>query len=102
MLLDLGEVRDIATVRLNGRELGTLWLAPWEVDLTPALRPGENTLEVEVINPWNNRLVGDAALPVAQRRTFISVPTVTKDSALVPAGLLGPVKIRTTRSAIQR
>jgi hypothetical protein len=87
---------------LNGRELGTLWLAPWEVDLTPALRPGANTLEVEVINPWNNRLVGDAALPVAQRRTSISVPTVTKDSALVPAGLLGPVKIQTTRSAIQR
>ena len=102
ILLDLGEVRDMATVRLNGRELGTLWLAPWEVDLTPALHPGENTLEVEVVNPWNNRLVGDAMLPEAQRRTFISVPTVTKDSALLPAGLLGPVRILTTRSTIQR
>jgi hypothetical protein len=102
VLLDLGEVRDVATVRLNGRELATLWLAPWEVDLTPALRPGENTLEVEVINPWNNRLVGDALLPAAQRRTFISVPTVTKDSALLPAGLLGPVRILTTRSNTQR
>ena len=92
--LDLGEVRDVATVRVNSVELGTLWLGPWRVDITDAVRPGANTLEVEVVNPWNNRLVGDAALPADQRRTTLHGPAVKKDSPLLPAGLLGPVTLR--------
>jgi hypothetical protein len=95
IMLNLGEVSDIATVRVNGKELGTLWLAPWEVDITAAVKPGENTLEVEVVNVWNNRLVGDAALPAEQRQTFITAPTVKKNAPLQPAGLLGPVTLQT-------
>jgi hypothetical protein len=90
----LGEVRDLATVRLNGKNLGTLWLAPWRLDITGAAQPGNNTLEVEVVNPWNNRLVGDANLPADQRHTFILASTVAKDAPLMPAGLLGPVTIQ--------
>ena len=93
MILDLGEVRDMATVRVNGKDLGTIWTAPWRVDISAVARAGVNTLEIEVINPWNNRLAGDAALPPDQRRTFITLPSVNKDMALLPAGLLGPVKI---------
>jgi hypothetical protein len=96
VFLNLGQVRDLATVRLNGKELATLWIAPWRVELTRALKPGENTLEVEIINPWNNRLAGDAALPADQRTTFLALPTVTKDSPLLPAGLLGPVLLERT------
>ena len=96
LFLDLGEVRDLATVRLNGRDLGTLWLAPWRLDVTSALKPGENQLEVEVINPWNNRLVGDAALPPAKRLTTLMLATVKPTAPLLPAGLLGPVRLEFT------
>ena len=56
--IDLGKVCDLAVVRLNGQPLGTLWMAPWRVEITVRLRPGDNVLEVDVINAWHNRLVG--------------------------------------------
>ena len=94
--LDLGEVRDVATVRVNGRELGTLWLPPFEVDITSAIKTGINMLEIEVVNAWNNRLVGDQTVPAGMRRTFLLAPTVKKGSPLLPAGLLGPVTVQRT------
>ncbi len=97
LTLDLGAVHDLATVRLNGTELATLWIAPWEVDITRAVKPGRNTLEIVVANTWNNRLAGDAALPASQRRTFLSTQSVQPGTALQPAGLLGPVTVRASR-----
>ncbi len=96
-MLDLGKVHDLATVRLNGQTLRTLWLAPWRLDVTKAVRPGKNVLEVEVVNTWHNRLVGDKALPEAQRQTYLTADTVAKNSPLLPAGLLGPVTVQTVR-----
>ncbi len=93
-VLDLGAVRDLATVRVNGRELATLWHAPFRVDVTDALRAGDNELEIEVVNVWNNRLVGDLAKPADQRSTFLLAPTVKANAPLLPAGLLGPVTLR--------
>ncbi len=93
VFLDLGEMRDLAAIRLNGQLLGNLWSAPWRVELTPALRLGANELEIEVVNPWNNRLVGDAALPEEQRVSSLTVSVVKKQSALIPAGLPGPVRL---------
>ncbi|OAM89993.1 glycosyl hydrolase [Termitidicoccus mucosus] len=92
LMLDLGEVRDIAGVRLNGRDLGTVWTAPWRVDVTGVLRGGGNVLEIEVVNEWRNRLVGDAALPEERRLTRTNIPTDPK-SPLLPSGLLGPVRL---------
>lgn len=92
--LELGEVHDLATVSLNGLNLGTLWLAPWHMDVTEAVRPGMNLLEVEVVNPWNNRLVGDAKLPPTERVTFLAKDSVSKDAPLLPAGLMGPVTLK--------
>ena len=57
------EATALATVRVNGREFGTLWIAPWRVDITAAVKSGPNSLEIETVNPWNNRLVGDRDLP---------------------------------------
>lgn len=94
MHLDLGDVRDVAVVRLNGKELGTLWTAPWAVDISSAAKAGANTLEVTVINPWNNRLVGDSKLPIAERRTSLSLQTVHPKTPLQSAGLLGPVTVQ--------
>jgi len=99
MILDLGQVNDIAVVRVNGQELATLWMPPYRLDITAAVKPGANTLEVDVINTWNNRLAGDAALPVEQRATSITVAKVTKDTPLTPAGLVGPVSLRTSATA---
>ncbi len=62
--LDLGRVADIAAVRVNGRDAGILWVAPFRADITPHLRPGENTLEITVANTWANRLIGDQRIPV--------------------------------------
>jgi hypothetical protein len=93
LFLNLGKVYDLATVRLNGQTLRTLWLAPWRVDISDAVRPGRNELEIEVINVWNNRLVGDRALPADKRQTFLATDTLAKNAPLLPAGLIGPVKV---------
>ena len=95
--LDLGKVHSLATVRVNGKNLGTLWTAPWRVDITDVAKPGANTLEIEVVNVWNNRLAGDAALPVDQRHSTILLAIVTKDTPLLPAGLIGPVTVQTAK-----
>jgi len=94
LCLDLGDVRNLATVRLNGRALGTLWTPPFRVEITGVARPAGNELEIEVVNLWPNRLIGDARLPPEQRRTATNVQTITKDSPLLPAGLLGPVTVQ--------
>ncbi len=94
--LDLGEVREVAEVRLNGKLLGVRWHPPYRLDVSGAIRPGENRLEVRVANLWHNRIVGDAALPEARRVTRM-VPKTHYDrlrkKPLVPSGLLGPVRV---------
>jgi hypothetical protein len=64
------------------------------VDIRSAVKPGPNSLEIEVVNPWNNRLVGDRDLPTEQRSTFLAKDTLPKNAPLVEAGLLGPVTLR--------
>ncbi len=95
LFLDLGDVRNIAVVRLNGKELGTLWLAPWHIEIAAAARPGVNKLEVEIVNTWNNRLVGDFAQPEDKMLTSIAFKSINKNTPLMPAGLLGPVRVWT-------
>lgn len=90
-ILDLGEVEVMAQVWLNGHALGTLWKAPFTVDVTRQLQPGRNTLEVRVADLWPNRMIGDASLPVDQRFTWSSYEPFTPDSPLPASGLLGPV-----------
>ena len=87
--------RRLKPVRVNGQDLGTLWTAPWRVDISAAAHMGSNSVEITVVNPWNNRLVGDAKLPVAELRTSLSLPTVTAKTPLQSAGLLGPVTVQT-------
>jgi hypothetical protein len=99
--LDLGDVREIAQVRLNGRDLGVLWKKPFRVSLRPA-RLGSNDLEVAVTNLWPNRLIGDQRLPPAERRTHTNITKFRADSPLMPSGLLGPVTIRNVESGQHR
>jgi hypothetical protein len=91
--LDLGEVKNLAEVKVNGRPLGTVWKSPFRVDATEALKPGPNTLEVKVANLWVNRLIGDKQPGVTKPYTYTAVEFYQADSPLQPSGLLGPVRI---------
>lgn len=95
LILDLGVVKQLAQVRLNGRDLGVLWAAPFRVDATDAIRPTGNALEIEVVNFWPNRVIGDQSLPEDKRLTRTNVRKLTKDTPLVESGLLGPVQLLT-------
>lgn len=92
--LDLGEVRQLAEVRLNGKALGILWAMPFRVDVTDVLRPAGNELEIDVVNFWPNRIIGDASLPPEQRRTKTNIRKLTASTALVESGLMGPVTLQ--------
>ncbi len=112
LFLNLGEVNNMARVNLNGKDLGIVWTTPWQVDITDAVNEKNNKLEIEVVNLWANRLIGDEALeedgivdgkwpewvlnnePIPGKRyTFTSWKHYTKDSHLLSSGLLGPVTI---------
>jgi len=107
VLLDLGNVRELAEVKLNGKSCGITWSPPFEVDVTDALRAGSNQLEVEVVNFWPNRLIGDAKLPVNERRTRTNVGKFDQPkgdahyTSLMPSGLFGPVKLELLERAGQ-
>jgi hypothetical protein len=92
--LDLGVVKNIAQVRLNGHDLGALWTAPWRVDITSAIKPTANELEIIVANLWVKRLIGDESLPPNQRFTKTNVRPFKKDMPLLESGLLGPVTLQ--------
>ena len=96
--IDLGDVKNLARVRLNGRNLGVVWCAPWRVEAA-AMQNGDNELEVEVVNLWPNRMIGDLSLPDDQRFTWAAVNPFKADTALLPSGLLGPVKVLTEANA---
>lgn len=121
MFLDLGSVKNVARVKLNGRDLGVVWTAPWHVEVTGTVRPGVNDLEIEVANLWPNRLIGDGKLPAEKRLTLTNVKTYetplppeakyptygcrvcearrksNEAPALLSSGLLGPVTLKADR-----
>ncbi len=91
--LELGKVADLASVKLNDRNCGTAWTAPYRVEITSALKPGTNNLEIDVTNTWANRLLGDQRHPDAIQRSWTSAPPLPEDTQLREAGLLGPVLV---------
>lgn len=94
LFLDLGDVKDvgIARVKLNGRDVGTVWTPPFRVSVAGVLRRGNNDLEIEVVNTWRNRLVGDRGKPQEQRLTKTNIK-ILDTWQLLPSGLLGPVRL---------
>ena len=94
-ILDLGDVKNLTEVIVNGENVGTLWKKPFRIDITEAMKPGENTLDIRVTNLWVNRLIGDAQPDVKTKITFTTLPFYRADSPLLPSGLLGPVRVLT-------
>jgi hypothetical protein len=123
IILDLGQLFDMATVEINGAEVGILWFPPFKIDITDYVKAGTNALKISITNTWANRLIGDEQYPAdfewgtdrgeegramkafpgwflrneprteQGRKTFNLWYYYRKDSELRPAGLLGEVKI---------
>jgi len=112
--LDLGVVNDMAQVKLNSKDLGVVWCAPWRIEITGAIKAGDNQLEIEVVNRWANRMIGDKQPADANARTVECPPgflggkkiqtgrytfsthnSYKPQSPLLPSGLLGPVQLLT-------
>ena len=91
--LDLGSVKNLAEVLVNGKSLGIIWKKPFRMDVTDALKVSENTLEIKVTNLWVNRLIGDMQPSIPKKYTYTTMEFYKDDSPLLPSGLLGPVKI---------
>jgi hypothetical protein len=125
LYLDLGNVQVMARVRLNGKDLGILWKPPYRVDITSASVVGENALEIDVVNTWVNRMIGDEQLPEDTSRnangtlkdwpqwlldgkpsptgrlTFSSWRLWKKTDSLLESGLIGPVEVRVVQQIAQ-
>lgn len=95
LILDLGNVKEVATVHINGKEAGILWKEPYRIDIAALVKEGKNDIRVEVTNSWNNRLVGDTMVGPEDRisRTNLSHKFNPK-SPLLPSGLIGPVVLK--------
>ncbi|MDB5974059.1 MAG: Alpha-L-arabinofuranosidase precursor [Nevskia sp.] len=104
ILLDLGEVHELARVFVNGTDTGIAWMPPYRVDVTRAIKPGRNELRIEVANLWPNRIIGDLQPDVAKKYAYSTfnyyAPSLvklpyTRDTPLLPSGLIGPVQLLT-------
>jgi hypothetical protein len=93
--LDLGEVRELAEVRVNGNVVGIVWKPPYRLDMTASVKSGSNRLEIRVANLWPNRLIGDQSLPPDKQYTKTNWNPFRADTPLLESGLLGPVTVYT-------
>ena len=97
VMLDLGNLHELADVRLNGEWIGNVWCSPFTLDVTDALKEGANLLKIEVVNLWPNRLILDGRLPLDNRLTKTNVNKFEAEDAekyLRRSGLLGPVELK--------
>lgn len=97
LILDLGNVKEMASVKINGHQMQVIWCAPFRFDISPFVKSGINDLEVEVVNLWPNRLIGDGKLPPEKRLTKTNINKFNSPDAeklLRISGLMGPVNIR--------
>lgn len=92
-IIDLGLVKAIAKVSVNGVDVGGVWTPPYQINISSAIKQGINQLDIKVVNTWVNRLIGDAKLPPEQRKTSVQYGPGVND-ALQSSGLLGPVVIK--------
>jgi len=105
--LQLGSVKDvgIAEVRINGTDKGVVWTSPFRIEISGELKRGENTLEIKVVNSWNNRVAGDQTFPDRTPFTSTNIDLIhdfrgrpMDEILLEPSGLMGPVEVQTAQS----
>lgn len=93
VVLDLGRVENMATVYVNGQRLSTAWHAPYRVDITAAVKKGNNSLRIVVVNTWANALQGNDEGKAPFGGIWTNGKYRKESKELLPAGLLGPVRI---------
>ena len=93
VFIELDSIYNIATIKVNGVHCGTLWTPPYRLDISKVIKSGENQIEIEVANTWHNRLIGDSLLPPEKRITWTTAPFRLKEKPLLPAGLIGEIKL---------
>lgn len=93
LFIDLGNVRELAEVKVNGVSCGIAWASPFRLNIGNAMKPGRNELTVEVVNFWPNRIIGDESLPESERFTKTNIRKLTSTTPLMESGLMGPVKL---------
>lgn len=91
--IDLGDVKELAEVRLNGKSLGIVWSPPFKVEVTNDMLLGKNELEIDVVNFWSNRIIGDQFVPDSERYTQTNITSFSKETPLSISGLIGPVTL---------
>ena len=94
ILLDIGEVGNMAKISVNGKLVGGLWTAPWQIDITDFVSDSTNKVEIEVVNLWVNRMIGDSKLSPDKRPTWLANNYFNPTDPLHPSGILGPVAIK--------
>jgi hypothetical protein len=97
MLINLGNLTAMAKIWINGVYVGGVWTSPYQLNISKAVKTGENELKIEIVNTWMNRLIGDLNLPEDQRHTWCPVNPYSGDSKLQPSGLFGPVTVSSVK-----
>jgi len=100
--LDLGSIANLAEVKINEVGVGTIWTEPNRIEITKVVKPGANTLWIRITNTWGNRLIGDRELPAEKRLTWTTANPISESAKLLPAGLLGPVRLLTDQAISER
>jgi hypothetical protein len=93
VMLNFTELYNIASVKVNGVDCGTIWTRPYKLDITRAVKEGSNEIVIEVANTWHNRLIGDQSLPADKRVTWTTAPFRLANKPLRPAGIIGNISI---------
>ena len=92
VLLHFSDLREVARVRINGHDAGTVWAKPLTLEVDRWLQAGTNTIAIEVTNLWPNRIIGDLQPGVSKRITDTNITSYHQDSPLLPSGILGPIE----------
>jgi hypothetical protein len=93
LILDLGEVKNIAEVSVNGKKAATLWKTPFKADITEMISGKTAEIEIKVTNLWVNRLIGESGVPAHESKSYTSTRFYSSEDKLLPSGLLGQVKL---------
>src|SRR5690606_8668895 len=94
LYLNVGKIHDLASVKVNGKEMGVIWTEPHRINISSAIKKGKNQIEIGLTNTWHNRLIGDHNLPESKRVTQTTAPFRLEGDALLPAVLLSPIVIK--------
>ncbi len=97
VFLVLTDLHEVATVKVNGKAMGTMWAMPYRMDITDGLKDGTNQLELDVTDLWANRIIGDLQPGVAQRFTWTNIKKYRAETPLLDSGVVGPVRLEMVR-----